>query len=105
MFNFGSSTVTLHVLVPAAVFAVTTAFPFFFAVTLPFAETVATEFLEELHDTEPDALVSFSFADCPFTSRMDDLLIFTGFGAGVGSGCGAGSGSGCGAGAGSGSGL
>ena len=97
-FNFGSSTVTLHCLVSAPARAVITAFPFFFAVTFPFPETEAMDFLEELQDTLPAALLAFSLDVCPFTKMMDVLLIFMGLGAGVGSGAGSGSGAGAGSG-------
>ena len=87
-FSLGASTVTLHFFDPAFAFAVINALPFFFAVTFPFPETDATDFLEELQVTGPAPLLTFNLYVCPFTRMTDVLLIFIGLGAGAGSGAG-----------------
>ncbi|EET62452.1 hypothetical protein BRYFOR_05487 [Marvinbryantia formatexigens DSM 14469] len=64
MFSFtdftGCFTVTLQVYFLLPALAVIVAVPFFFAVTTPFEETVATLFLEVVHLTFPEIPLSLS---------------------------------------------
>ena len=64
----GCSTTTLHLSFFLPTFAVMTAVPFFFAVTFPFALTVATERFELVKRTFFFVPRTFSEAERPFSS-------------------------------------
>ena len=76
LFKKGFFTVTLQVAFFLPAFTVIVALPFFFAVTFPFEETVATFLLDELHFTF-FAPLAFNVIVCPTYIVVFVLLILT----------------------------
>ena len=78
MLIFGASTITEHFLVFSPITAVIIAFPAFFPFTIPFLETVATDFLLVFHRIDCVAYLIFNFFVLPFNKVNDVSLISIG---------------------------